>query len=676
MGIPFSREIQNTYEILGEIGAGGTGTIYKAYHRNLRKYVVFKKMNIDVANMVNIRAEADILKNLRHSYLPQVFDFIQTPEAVYTVMDFIPGESIESLLAKGYRFGQKQAVKYAKQICEAVSYLHEQKVPIIHGDIKPGNIMLTPEDNICVIDFNISGFMSEEGGDVNGCSPGYAAPELYYAVWQRRQGQYVPLQLDKRMDIYSIGATLYQMLTGIKPDVDFQKNVPLQSMELGLTDTFAAVIDRAMNPDPESRFADAPEMLDALNSLAKRDKRYRSVVHQQYALSFLCLLGIVASVGAIFGGRVKMVREKEEAYFECIDRMEEAGNAGDEEAWEELYQQCMEMYPDRGEIYYQAALYRYHQQKYEETIQYIDDQALNKAKNVTPEIEGNFYYIRGDCYLELEQYDKAVDSFRTAVRAYEANSAYYRDYAIALAKNGEVDKSEEILDEAVKKGLSDDSVLLTRGEIGVARHDDKTAEENLRECIKITGDDYVRFRAYVRLGELYSEGAEDSEHLEKAEAVFEEAKDAVAREQKALILEKLVGTQISLYDMTEDVIWQKKALETLAEIEKNGWDSYNTHNNMAVMYEKAGDLDEAEQELKRMLEEYGDHYNTYKRLCVLEMDKQNQKEAEARDYTMFAEYYGKAKELFEQSGNTADSDMEMAVLAENYRQLKDRKWIP
>lgn len=84
------KYIDNTYEIIEKIGAGNGGTVYKAYHRNLNKYVVLKKVNTDIQDLMNTRTEVDVLKNLKHTCLPQVFNFVEDNGSVYTVMDLFP----------------------------------------------------------------------------------------------------------------------------------------------------------------------------------------------------------------------------------------------------------------------------------------------------------------------------------------------------------------------------------------------------------------------------------------------------------------------------------------------------------------------------------------------------------------------------------------------------------
>ena len=169
--------MQNTYTNIVEIGSGGGGTVFRAYHVRMQKYVVLKKIHDSIQNNIDIRSELDILKNLRHSYLPTVLDFFEDNGSIYTVMDYIPGESFESMLRRGVRFPQAKVVKYAAQLGEVLTYLQEQPTPIIHGDIKPANLMLTPEDNICLIDFNISTMQNGTSYQNMGYTAGYASPE-------------------------------------------------------------------------------------------------------------------------------------------------------------------------------------------------------------------------------------------------------------------------------------------------------------------------------------------------------------------------------------------------------------------------------------------------------------------------------------------------------------------
>ena len=157
-----SQIIGSTYEIIGKLGAGGGGNVYLAWHLRLKKKVVLK---IDKRRLSTrqdfLRREVDILKELNHPYIPKVYDFFVEGEAVYTVIEYIEGESLDKALKRGERFSQAQVVRWAVQLLDALSYLHS---PVhgtppkgyVHSDIKPANLMRTQDGNICLIDFNIA----------------------------------------------------------------------------------------------------------------------------------------------------------------------------------------------------------------------------------------------------------------------------------------------------------------------------------------------------------------------------------------------------------------------------------------------------------------------------------------------------------------------------------------
>ena len=173
--------IAGMYELGQKIGAGGGGVVYLGRHIRLDKRVVLKadKRKLSTGEE-KLRNEVDLLKGLSHTYIPQVYDFVQAGDTVYTVMDYVEGESLDKLVKRRQAVPQRTIVKWACQLLEALDYLHSQKPHgILHGDIKPANIMLRPDGDICLIDFNIALALGEEGAVRVGYSMGYASPEQY-----------------------------------------------------------------------------------------------------------------------------------------------------------------------------------------------------------------------------------------------------------------------------------------------------------------------------------------------------------------------------------------------------------------------------------------------------------------------------------------------------------------
>lgn len=283
-----SRIIAGIYEIEKEIGAGGAGVVFLGRHIRLDKRIVLKadKRKLKTGS-AKLRQEVDLLKELSHTYIPQVYDFIQEGDVVYTVMDYVDGGSLDKLLERGRGIKQKVVVRWACQLLEALHYLHSQKEHgILHGDIKPANIMLRKNGDICLIDFNIALALGEDGAVQVGYSRGYASPEHYGSKGALRNrlletgtgsmGSSSSEQLKKkvlldvRSDIYSLGATLYHLLSGKRPAQEASQVVPLSGC---CSPQVAAIIQKAMNPDKELRYQTAEEMLDAFLHLRTNDWR-------------------------------------------------------------------------------------------------------------------------------------------------------------------------------------------------------------------------------------------------------------------------------------------------------------------------------------------------------------------------------------------------------------------
>ena len=314
-----SPEIESTYEIIREIGAGGGGVVYLARHKRLEKWVVLKADKRPLTtDAEKLRREVDMLKNLSQTYIPQVYDFIIDEEAgtAYTIMDYIEGKDLNSLQKNGEKFSQPLVIKWARQLLEALSYLHNHKENgkphcILHGDIKPANIMLTPQDDIRLIDFNIALDLGDENAVwVKGVSRGYASPEQLYAftsgsmlrgdteIIDSETGQSYTRSavdggriMDVRSDIYSLGATLYRLLSGRRPAPHAKDVTPLSSQDA--SPAVAAIINKAMSPNPDDRYQTADEMLRAFKNLYPNDprmKRHKFFVAMNIMLSSLLLL--------------------------------------------------------------------------------------------------------------------------------------------------------------------------------------------------------------------------------------------------------------------------------------------------------------------------------------------------------------------------------------------------
>lgn len=665
------KDFSDTYEILEKLGEGAGGIVYKAYHRRLRQEVVIKRYRKGVISLSGNRREADILKNLRHSYLPQVLDFFETDEDVCTVMSYVPGKSFARLLEEGRRFTSRELARWGMQICSALNYLHSQEPPVIHCDIKPANVMLTPQGDICLIDFNISFYLGDTS--VLGYTNGYTSPEQYLIAMSRESGRGTPeeVKIDERTDIYSVGATLYHLAVGQKVG-DYRERIDTGLLSGVTGEAFAQVIEKALRVDPGQRWQSAYDMFRALQDIPKKDRRYLSLLHRQTAVRTL-LAALLAGCILLTGyGISEIKRERMDSYNSLVEEQIRLIENNDFEEQEKVFEEASGLIPSSLESYYQNAYALYKQERYEDCIAFVDyDICENEKLDLAQARMADVYYLRADSYFRLEQYEDAADAYEDVFRMGTRHTAYYRDYAIALAYAGEEEEAQDVLQEAIDYGLKEDSIYYAKGEIENALGKPDAALQEFGQCISISDDNEMKARAYLMMDSIYEEKGSGTSQRD----ILLKAKEDLPAEEQMQILEHLAAVDIELADTTGKAEYREEAVETLVQIIGQGWGTFTTFDTLAVQYQKQGDLEQAQKTVDQMLKDYGEDYRIYMRYAFLEIDVQGLRENASRDYTKFAGYCEKAEELYQQQVKDNNTDEEMQLLEEVYRQVEEGGWL-
>ena len=665
------KDFSDTYEILEKLGEGAGGIVYKAYHRRLRQEVVIKRYRKGVISLSGNRREADILKNLRHSYLPQVLDFFETDEDVCTVMSYVPGKSFARLLEEGRRFTSRELARWGMQICSALNYLHSQEPPVIHCDIKPANVMLTPQGDICLIDFNISFYLGDTS--VLGYTNGYTSPEQYLIALSRESGRGTPeeVKIGERPDIYSVGATLYHLAVGQKVG-DYRERIDTGLLSGVTGEAFAQVIEKALRVDPGQRWQSAYDMFRALQDIPKKDRRYLSLLHRQTAVRTL-LAALLAGCILLTGyGISEIKRERMDSYNSLVEEQIRLIENNDFEEQEKVFEEASGLIPSSLESYYQNAYALYKQERYEDCIAFVDyDICENEKLDLAQARMADVYYLRADSYFRLEQYEDAADAYEDVFRMGTRHTAYYRDYAIALAYAGEEEEAQDVLQEAIDYGLKEDSIYYAKGEIENALGKPDAALQEFGQCISISDDNEMKARAYLMMDSIYEEKGSGTSQRD----ILLKAKEDLPAEEQMQILEHLAAVDIELADTTGKAEYREEAVETLVQIIGQGWGTFTTFDTLAVQYQKQGDLEQAQKTVDQMLKDYGEDYRIYMRYAFLEIDVQGLRENASRDYTKFAGYCEKAEELYQQQVKDNNTDEEMQLLEEVYRQVEEGGWL-
>lgn len=252
--LPAQTLLKQRYLVLNPLGKGGMGAVYLAQDTQLgNRLVAVKEMsqsNLSAQDMQvavgTFKREAYMLASLQHPNLPSIHDYFAQAGHWYLVMSFIQGESLEAYLAHtpNRRLPLAEVLQIGRVLCDVLSYLHTQQPPIIFRDLKPGNIMRNPDGHIYLIDFGIARlFKPGQARDTaNYGSAGYSPPE-----------QYGRAQTTVRSDIYSLGATLYELLSGYDPSLSPFRLPPLRSLVPTLPERLVWLITQMLELDESKR---------------------------------------------------------------------------------------------------------------------------------------------------------------------------------------------------------------------------------------------------------------------------------------------------------------------------------------------------------------------------------------------------------------------------------------
>ncbi len=749
--------LEQTYEIMEEIGSGGGGIVYKARHLRLRTDVVVKKIKDEMHGKIKSRQESDVLKHLKHPYLPRVYDFIETKDSVYTVMDFIEGENLSEAVKKHGRFPEKRVRKWAQQLGEALDYLHSQKPAIIHSDIKPANIMLTQDDNICLIDFNISLAMGGDMESAVGISAGFSPPEQYRdpalyekithnytqqrvssalgrassgihsATEQERtellendgrqrtelltedgeertelltEGveqkterladvkevpgaenshiskyiQHIGKGIDARSDIYSLGVTLCYMLTGMEPPADFEQRVSLLESHVSVTEGFSALLEKMTEPNPADRYQNGGEFLKAVRNCYKLDHRYIVIHRKETGIRLAVFVCLLMGILLTFTGAYQVRRERNGVYYGFLQQAAEAMNQYEFEEAATLLEEAKGISQERIDAYEEEVYLLYQRGDYEACItlgeNYINTMPF-QVEAADEEQFGNMHYVVGNAYFEIQDYANAAKLFQKALEYYTQNGLFYRDYAITLAKTGQIESAEKVLEDGIRMNLGQDSIYMAQGEIAHVKGQYENAAEYLGQTIEITEDMTMKKRAILLCADVYRSVGETG--VDEEIALLEQYCGQFEGNGNMVMTERLAEayTRKAKSDAAQAGVCYEKALALFLSLYDQGYITFQLQENMAILYENMKRFDDAEKLLLEMAASYPKRYEVYKRLACLEADRQQEKENIDRDYRQMLAYYEQALERYTEE----ETDAEMEMLEIMMQEVRDGGWL-
>jgi predicted Ser/Thr protein kinase len=265
---PLTGKTIGKYRVLAHVGAGGMGTVYKALDETLEREVAIKVLNpglTDPKILTRFRVEATTLAKLNHPAIATIYELFECGDDLFIVMEFVRGETLERLTQRVGRLVPEQAVFIVDRVLAALAHTH--RAGIVHCDIKPGNVMVTAQRGVKIMDFGTARVRGAEHGGPHGYmmgTPAYMPPE-----------QLLGESLDGRTDLYAVGVLFYRLITGTLP---FTADTPIDAMRRqinhaptpaihhrpDLPDWCDYILTRALAKAPVDRFQTAEGFRDAL----------------------------------------------------------------------------------------------------------------------------------------------------------------------------------------------------------------------------------------------------------------------------------------------------------------------------------------------------------------------------------------------------------------------------
>jgi len=444
--------IDGKYEILKEVGRGGMSVVYLATDTHLNKNWAVKEIKKkgsgknDEIIVNSLLAEANLMKRLDHASLPRIVDIIDNGITIYVVMDFIEGESLDKVLNEHGAQPEELVISWAKQICDALSYLHSQKPPIIYRDMKPANVMLKDDGNIKIIDFGIAREYKEQNladTTVLG-TKGYAPPEQYSG------------QTDARSDIYALGMTMHHLLTGVDPR-NGEAYASVRQWVPELSEGIEAIIDKCVEPAAENRYQNCSDLLYDLEHPDLVTKGYKKKQKRKLT-TFIISAGLsvlMALTGVFFNLTATSLNNKD--YNSKIN-----GFNIDE------YYVAVQLDPERIEAYQKIIKYNQENVTSNDAIDAAGIAIENTYKlelldNTNPEV-AELYYDMGELYFAYyegalkERTFKAKNFFERATNDDSANysnkelaKCYYEICKFMTQQNVKKDPTYKEYEELLKE---------------------------------------------------------------------------------------------------------------------------------------------------------------------------------------------------------------------------------
>lgn len=633
-------------------------TVYLAEHKRLHTRWAMKEVRKQQGTRFDFLAESNILKRLQHPMLPRIVDIFEDRDCIYIVEDFVEGITLDGLLKQQKKVDEPQGLQWLRDLCGVLTYLHGQRPhPIIYRDMKPSNIMLQPDGSLKLIDFGIAReYKQESNADTTYIgTKGYAAPE-----------QFGKAQTDARTDIYSLGVTMYHLLTGKSPYEPPYQFVPVRQLVPELSHGIEYILNKCVQSEPADRYQTVDELVDDLDHIYRFDRAWQKYQNAKRIRVAVVAVMLAASVGLMVGGQVVMGQEKEAAYSSLLAQASELYTT-DYDGMVALLDEARTLYPERMDADRQQTYALYLNGKWQDCIDFGSDALQNYGEDIQIRLS------MASAQFELGEYEDAAEGF---AQGGELSVDNLRDYAVCLGRLGEIDQAEQILDELIGQGAHPDVTQYVQGEVYFAQEDYLDAETAFLDALDQSETSALTRRCYVSLGDLYRDCAAlmrvNASPIEyPATKSAELLSSAVVQEglrYDSVLWEMLALAYFEAYhtDASVPQNYLTKAAECFNRVIELGVTKEYLYSNLYTIYYELKDYAKAEQALTAYEEMFPEDYMPHALRGMMLITIENAKPQSSRNYRPALAEYETAGSMIRSSDETTYYQ-QLGSLIENLR---------
>lgn len=616
------KVIEGKYEFIQQLGTGGMGSVYLVKDLKLGTFWAVKAIEKtkDAKENKNLLAEFDVLKKLDNPALTRITDISEDDENMYIIMDFVDGRSLSNIIKDVGSFSEEDVVNYSLQLCDVLIYLHSQVPnPIIHKDIKSGNIMLNKEGRIKLIDFGIAKEANNKWDDslLLGTA-GYVSPEIINDV----------RNISPQSDIYALGATLFNLLTGIRLDKTSYPLSLLRNINEKFSEGMEYIVAKATHPDLKVRYQNVGELQKDILNIGKIGKEYENKVKIRKRNIGILLGTFIISLLITISGWSGYSKDLKKNFDNYINRGIEARNNMDYNQALKEFEEAQGYLENEKEGYYEIAKTYLVMGSNDECIRYLNNLVGNKSSLSKDEY---INYLLGKAYLYKVNYKKSYEYFSKISDESKVDDDFYHLKEISK----QFSKPDEINKEKFKVALLEFEKFIEANE----------------------SDKAYAVVSYLALADIYTYGADVLENaFEKEVEVILKAKKINSGDYG--VLDKLASayrekarnirfSDKAAYDnnLNEALKLYNQCLEIQPSID--------TYLNIGDIYLELNKYEEAENAYMEIIEINEDHYLGYLKLSSLNYLMGNKEKA--------IEYLAKT----ENSSNLRQNDPQYLYLKKN-----------